>query len=82
MDLPSSHGASIAQQIGPNAIFAAADVTSEEEINHALELGKKTFGADVNVAVNCAGIASAQRLLHPAKGPHPLELFSKTIQVR
>ena len=38
------------------------DVTSEESINAALNLIEKEFGGPINVAVNCAGIAIAQRL--------------------
>eukprot|EP00042_Codosiga_hollandica_P020147 m.64265 g.64265 ORF g.64265 m.64265 type:complete len:258 (-) comp49705_c0_seq1:122-895(-) len=81
VDLPNPQASQIAAELGPNALFVPADVTSEEQISNALDQAKKQFGEEVNVAVNCAGIASAQRLLHPVKGPHPLDLFARTIQV-
>ena len=57
------------------------DVTSEESINAALNLIEKEFGGPINVAVNCAGIAIAQRTIHPKKGPHPLADFARILQV-
>ncbi|HUH53247.1 MAG TPA: SDR family NAD(P)-dependent oxidoreductase [Microbacteriaceae bacterium] len=57
--------------------FIAADVTSEEQVQKALE---QLSEAPLRVAVNCAGIAPAQRILS-SKGAHDLELFRKTIDI-
>lgn len=57
--------------------FIDADVTSEEQVQKALqELSKNPL----RVAINCAGIAPAQRILS-SKGAHDLELFRKTIDI-
>jgi NAD(P)-dependent dehydrogenase (short-subunit alcohol dehydrogenase family) len=58
--------------------LVAADVTSEEEVVAALET--VDTAAPLRVAINCAGIAPAQRTLS-SRGPHDLALFRKTIEV-
>lgn len=80
IDLPSSAGATVAAEIGANAMFVGADVTSESDINAALDAAEQKFGSKINVVVNCAGIATAQKILSK-KGPHDLATFSRTLQV-
>jgi NAD(P)-dependent dehydrogenase (short-subunit alcohol dehydrogenase family) len=76
VDLPSSDGKAVAESLG--ARFAPADVTSEESVAAALdaadELGR------LRVAVNCAGIGTAARVVG-RNGPFPLDLFRRTIEV-
>lgn len=79
VDLPSSAGATVAEEIGANAIFAGADVTSEGDITAALNAAQEKWGI-VNVVVNCAGIAIAQRTISK-KGPHDLGTFMKVLSV-
>jgi len=80
IDLPTSAGAAVAEELGPNALFYGADVTSEADIGAALDAAETAFGGKINVVVNCAGIATAQRIVSK-KGPHDLGLFNKTLQV-
>ena len=58
--------------------LVAADVTSAEEVAAALA----TLDADqpLRVAVNCAGIAPANRILG-RDGPHDLDLFRRIVDV-
>lgn len=58
--------------------FAAADVASASDVEAALA----TIADDppLRIVVNCAGIATAQRVLS-SKGVHDLELFRRTIEV-
>ena len=56
LDLPSSDGTAVANELGDNVFFSPTDVTSESDVNAALDLCESEFGAPVNVAVNCAGI--------------------------
>ncbi|MHB8511751.1 MAG: 3-hydroxyacyl-CoA dehydrogenase [Actinomycetota bacterium] len=78
-DLPSSNGEAVAKELGKNVAFAATDVTSSEEVQAAIELAVRSFGA-LHIAVNCAGIGWAQRTT--SKGiPHDLGVFSKVIEV-
>lgn len=75
VDLASSKGAEVAAALGPSAAFAAADVTSEADVLAAVALAMDRFGK-LNVAVSCAGVGIASRVLGK-KGPHPLDLFTK-----
>lgn len=57
--------------------FVEADVTSEEQIAAALSTIPK---GSLRLAVNCAGIAPAKRILS-SRGPHDLTTFQKTIDI-
>ena len=58
-DLPSSKGEDVAAEIG--ATFAAADVTSEEQVGAAIATASGL--GPLSVVVNCAGIANARRVV-------------------
>lgn len=79
-DLPSSHGASVAAEIGGGALFAGCDVTNETDVNAALDAAERHFGGPVNVVVNCAGVAIAKRTVSKS-GAHDLASFSKVLHV-
>ena len=79
LDVNREQGAQLAQQIGTNAIFTAADVTDEAQVTTAVAEGRRRFGA-LHGAISCAGIAPAERVLSKT-GPHKLESFSRTIQI-
>ena len=79
-DLPSSHGASVAAEIGDNALFAGCDVTNETDVNAALDAAERQFGGPVNVVVNCAGVAIAKRTVSKS-GAHDFASFSKVLHV-
>ena len=78
VDLPSADGDAIVTELGDRARFAPADVTDEDAVAAAVatagELGQ------LRVAVSCAGIAPAARVVG-RKGPHPLAVFEQTIAV-
>ena len=78
-DLPRSRGAELAADLGDRARFAPTDVTSEADVAAAVALAKEAFGS-LTAAVNCAGIAIAQKVLGK-DGPHALEAFSKVLMV-
>jgi len=80
-DLGSSQGAALASSLGPNAAFAAVDVTSETQVQNALSLVKEKFGR-LDVVVNCAGIGVAYKTYNFNKElPHKLEDFTKVLMV-
>ena len=79
LDRPASAGAEVARQLGRNALFVAADVTSADEVAQALRQAKERFGA-IHVLVNCAGIGAAQKTLDK-QGPARLDDFTRVIQV-
>jgi len=75
-DLPGSGGEAAARSLG--AAFAATDVTDETSVQAAVELAG-TMGP-LRVAVNCAGIGTAGRVLGRS-GPLPLEQFARVVTV-
>jgi NAD(P)-dependent dehydrogenase (short-subunit alcohol dehydrogenase family) len=79
LDLPISAGEKLAQEIGSNVIFCPCDVTSEEQINSAVERTLQEFGP-IQIAVSCAGIGWAQRTV-TRDGPHSLDAFVRVVTV-
>ncbi|HBV87480.1 MAG TPA: 3-hydroxyacyl-CoA dehydrogenase [Desulfosporosinus sp.] len=79
LDLAVDRGERLVSELGGKAIFQKMDVCSAESVQKALERTVEEFG-QVNVVVNCAGIATAEKVVGK-KGLHALESFSKTIEV-
>ncbi|XP_049952405.1 3-hydroxyacyl-CoA dehydrogenase type-2-like [Schistocerca serialis cubense] len=80
-DLPTSQGTAVAKELGGNAIFAPVDVTSENDVQNALNVVKDKFGR-LDVLVNCAGIGVAFRTYNfNKKLAHKLEDFTKVVTV-
>ena len=79
VDLPSSEGAAVVQSLGAQAAFVPADVTDpgqvEAAVARAVDLGT------LRIAVNCAGIGPAARVLHRDGSPTDLAAFVTVIQV-
>ena len=78
-DLPGSAGAELADRLGARAAFAPADVTDETQVSAAIEVAVKRFSG-LRVAVNCAGIGRAGKVLG-RDGVLPLEKFRAVIEV-
>ena len=79
LDVNAETGKAAEQALGSKAKFAMADVTSEEQVKGAVDLAVSSFGG-LHGAVNAAGIGPAAKVLG-RNGPHPLDLFEKTIKV-
>ncbi len=78
-DVNRATGEALAAELGPNAAFAAADVTDEGAVKAAVELAVSRFGA-LHGAVNCAGVGDPGKVLGK-DGPHPLALFEKVVRI-
>jgi NAD(P)-dependent dehydrogenase (short-subunit alcohol dehydrogenase family) len=76
VDLPRSDGEAVAALLGGR--FAPADVTSEEDVNRALDVAAE-LGAH-RITVNCAGIGSGGRVAGK-DGPYPLDQFRRVLEV-
>lgn len=74
-DRDAANGKARCAAIGKSGIFVQGDVTSEADVAAAVAATKKAFGT-INGAVNCAGIATAKRLLKT-----PIEEFRKVLDV-
>jgi NAD(P)-dependent dehydrogenase (short-subunit alcohol dehydrogenase family) len=79
LDVNEEAGARLAGELGPRARFARTDVTSEAEVHKAVVTAREAFGG-LHGAINAAGIGTAEKVLGKA-GPHPLELFERTVRV-
>ena len=78
VDLPSSDGAAVAGGMGERAVFVPTDVTDADAVTEAVATA--TAMGPLRVAVNCAGIGSAGRVVG-RDGAMPLEDFSKVVAV-
>lgn len=60
--------------------FSPVDVTNASHVSDCLDTIERVFGEKVNVAVNCAGIATAGKTVSK-KGPHSISEFTRVLQV-
>jgi NAD(P)-dependent dehydrogenase (short-subunit alcohol dehydrogenase family) len=77
VDLPGSAGAEVAEQLGVDAIFAPADVTSEDQMNAALDLIDGL--GEPRALVHCAGRGKPLRTVDRQGNPGSLEDFTEII---
>jgi NAD(P)-dependent dehydrogenase (short-subunit alcohol dehydrogenase family) len=80
VDLPSSDGEVVAKELGDRAVFAPADVTSEDEVGAAVRAAVESFGG-LHVVVNCAGVGFPGRVLTRDGQPTDLERFEFVVRV-
>ena len=73
------HGSTVASELGPKARFVKTDVTDEAQVSAAIGVATREFAA-LHGAINCAGIATAERAVGK-EGPQPLAHFAKVISV-
>jgi NAD(P)-dependent dehydrogenase (short-subunit alcohol dehydrogenase family) len=79
LDVNGDAGRAAEQALGAQSRFAQADVTSETDVQAAVDLAVSAFGS-LSGVVNAAGIGPAAKVLG-RKGPHPLDLFEKTVRI-
>jgi NAD(P)-dependent dehydrogenase (short-subunit alcohol dehydrogenase family) len=79
VDLPTSAGAETARELGPDAVFCAADVTDEAQMLAAFDLAESL--GDVRVTVHCAGRGGALRVLDKQGNPGSLEHYASIINL-
>jgi NAD(P)-dependent dehydrogenase (short-subunit alcohol dehydrogenase family) len=77
-DVDAERGAKVAAELGERARFVATDVTDEDSVAAAVAAAAE--GGRLAVAVSCAGIAPAERVLG-RDGPHSLARFVAAVQV-
>lgn len=80
VDLDSSDGQTVAKEMGDAVRFAAADVTSEKDVQAAVDLAVSELGG-VHVVVNCAGVGWPGRVVNRDGEPLPLEQFELVIRI-
>jgi NAD(P)-dependent dehydrogenase (short-subunit alcohol dehydrogenase family) len=78
-DVNADAGADAAEAIGDTARFIETDVTDGASVQAAVDAAVETFGG-VRGLVNCAGIATATRVVG-REGPQSLDEFTRVIHV-
>lgn len=78
-DIEVDRGEALAKELGDNVVFANTDITSEESTQAGIKKAVDAFGG-INVAVNCAGVGFAEKILSK-KGPMSLDNFNKVLQI-
>jgi len=79
LDVQEGPGRAAAAALGERAAFVRCDVTSEPEVNAAMDTAAERLGA-INLLVNCAGVIGAGRVLGK-NGPMAGEFFTKVIHI-
>ena len=79
LDVQEGPGQAAAAELGPSATFIRCDVTSEAEVNAAMETARQRLGG-INLLVNCAGVGVSARMLGK-NGPMAGDLFTKVIHI-
>jgi NAD(P)-dependent dehydrogenase (short-subunit alcohol dehydrogenase family) len=77
-DLASSDGEAVAEQLGERVRFVPTDVTSEADVQAAVDAATDLGG--LHVAVNCAGVGTPGRVVGK-RGPLPLEQFTQVVTI-
>ncbi|MBL4788137.1 MAG: SDR family NAD(P)-dependent oxidoreductase [Kordiimonadaceae bacterium] len=80
IDLNDELGAEMEAAHGGKVTYKKADVSNEAEVGAAMALARETYGS-VDIAVNCAGIATPQKVLDREGNRNPLAFFQKIISV-
>jgi NAD(P)-dependent dehydrogenase (short-subunit alcohol dehydrogenase family) len=79
LDVQEGPGRAAASGLGARAHFLRCDVTSEAEVNAAMDAAAAHLG-ELNLLVNCAGVVGAGRVLGK-NGPMAGEFFTKVIHI-
>jgi NAD(P)-dependent dehydrogenase (short-subunit alcohol dehydrogenase family) len=79
LDVQEGPGRAAAAALGSGAAFIRCDVTSETEVNTAMDAAQAHLGR-LNLLVNCAGVVGAGRMLGKS-GPMAGEFFTKVVHI-
>jgi len=79
LDVQEGSGRAAATAIGTSAGFIRCDVTSEAEVNAAMENAREHMSG-INLLVNCAGVVGAGRVLGK-NGPMAGDFFAKVVHI-
>jgi NAD(P)-dependent dehydrogenase (short-subunit alcohol dehydrogenase family) len=79
LDVQEGPGRAAVTALGSNAQFVRCDVTSEAEVNAAMDSAREYMGS-INLLVNCAGVVGAGRVLGKT-GPMAGDFFAKVVHI-
>ena len=79
LDRDQGKGEALAKELGDGAAYTPADVTSSDDVAAAVAHADEL--APLRVAVNCAGVGWAGRVVARDGTPHDLDLFSTVLNI-
>src|SRR5689334_8485255 len=79
LDVQEGPGQAAAAALGAGTSFAKCDVTSETEVNAAMDSARSAMGG-INLLVNCAGVIGAGRVLGK-NGPMAGDFFTRVVHI-
>ena len=80
LDYNEEKGAAAARELGARARFIKTNVASSDDVQAAVDLAVREFGA-LHGAICCAGVGTSEKVLNKEGKPLPLANFSKTIEI-
>ena len=80
LDLNEERGTALAAELGGHTTFVCTDVTDEGSVQAAID-DATSKDRPLRIAVTCAGIGWAQRVLGRDGTPHDLAPFTRTVTV-
>jgi 3-hydroxyacyl-CoA dehydrogenase/3-hydroxy-2-methylbutyryl-CoA dehydrogenase len=80
LDLPSSRGEALSQELGDSAAFFELDVSQPAQVEGAIESASEHFGR-VNLLVSCAGVSPAARAVNRKREMFPLDVFKQAVDI-
>lgn len=78
VDMNEEAGAALAKETG--ALFCKCDVSREEDVDRALDMGQQAHGV-ARILVNCAGIAPAAKAVSRDLVPQPIDQYRRVIEI-
>ncbi len=78
-DINEEAGNAVLNELGSRAHFVKTDVSDESNVENSVKAANDHMGG-INVAINCAGVLSAGRVLG-REAPMPSDYFNKAIQI-
>jgi NAD(P)-dependent dehydrogenase (short-subunit alcohol dehydrogenase family) len=78
VDLPTSNGKEVANELGDLVDFVPADVTDTDAVNAALDVAEKD--KPLRAVVHCAGRGGTMRVLDRDGGPGEMEMFEAVVR--
>jgi NAD(P)-dependent dehydrogenase (short-subunit alcohol dehydrogenase family) len=78
-DVNEERGAALADELGEDASFVKADVTTEEEVQAAVSAAASADGG-LRISVSCAGVGWAEKTAGK-RGPHQLVPFETVVRI-
>ena len=79
LDLDEKAAASVEGELGSRVTFVKGDVTAPESVRQAV--AEATGHGTFRIAVSCAGIARARRVINREGMPHDLDTFDQVLRV-